>query len=376
MSILIGADIVPNKANVEAFKKGSPETIVCEDLLAILKFADYKIFNLETPLADSFSAISKCGPCLCAPTSSVRGLKNLGIDLLTLANNHIMDQSVSGLESTINTLKSHGIAYLGVGKNLKESANPYIFNYTSKKIGVYACVEHEFSTAQENAPGANPFDPLESFDHVYSLKKECDYVIVLYHGGKEHYRYPSPMLQKVCRKFVEKGADLVVCQHSHCIGCEEKYQKSTIVYGQGNFIFNTCDGPTEQTSLLIRLDDNFNVEYIPLEKYSCGVRLATGDVANRILSDFKKRSNQILQEGFVHTQYKKFAKERLNSYLLNFSGYNHRWFLKIINRLTGRRFANYYAKRYFKRNELLAIQNYVECEAHRELLLEGLKNLR
>ena len=42
------------------------------------------------------------------------------------------------------------------------------------------------------------------------LKKQCDYVIVLYHGGKEHYRYPSPYLQKVCRKIVDKGADIVV----------------------------------------------------------------------------------------------------------------------------------------------------------------------
>ena len=78
---------------------------------------------------------------------------------------------------------------------------------------------------------------MESLDHIQNLKDQCDYVIVLYHGGKEHYRYPSPYLQRVARKMVEKGADLVVCQHSHCIGCYEKYKDSMIIYDQGNFIF-------------------------------------------------------------------------------------------------------------------------------------------
>lgn len=61
---------------------------------------------------------------------------------------------------------------------------------------------------------------------------------MLYHGGKEYYRYSSPNLQKTCRKMTEKGADLVLCQHSHCIGSYEEYNDSTILYGQGNFIFN------------------------------------------------------------------------------------------------------------------------------------------
>src|SRR5699024_1436352 len=103
-------------------------------------------------------------------------------------------------------------------------------------------------------PGANPFDPLESFDHIQELKSKCDYVIVLYHGGKERYRYPSPYLQKVCRKFAQKGADLIVCQHSHCIGAYEEFEGSTIIYGQGNFIFNTLNNEFWNTSLLIKVE--------------------------------------------------------------------------------------------------------------------------
>lgn len=144
------------------------------------------------------------------------------MDLLTLANNHILDQDQQGLVSTCSVLDAAGIAYTGVGQTPEEAAKPYIFECDGKRIGVYACAEHEFSIVTEHSAGANPIDLLETPDHVAALKEQCDYVIVLYHGGKEHYRYPSPNLQKVCRKLVEKGADLVVCQHSHCIGCEEK----------------------------------------------------------------------------------------------------------------------------------------------------------
>ena len=68
------------------------------------------------------------------------------------------------------------------------------------KIGIYACAENEFTIATDTTAGANPFDPFESLDHIQNLKRSCDYVIVLYHGGKEHYRYPSPYLQKFVGK--------------------------------------------------------------------------------------------------------------------------------------------------------------------------------
>ena len=374
MSILIGADIVPTMSNKAYFDSGNMQDVVGDELLNVLSNSVYRIFNLECPLVNVDSPIQKCGPNLRADVLTVKGLKSIGVDLLTLANNHIMDHGNAGLASTISVLEKESISFLGAGENSKIAAMPFVFSANNKKIGVCACAEHEFSIAEENKPGANPFDPLESFDHVVNLKNGCDYVIVLYHGGKEHYRYPSPMLQRICRKFVDKGADLVICQHSHCIGCEEKYLDGTIVYGQGNFIFNTCDESTEQTSLLVRIDDNFNVDYIPLEKYGCGARLAKDDIAKKILSEFYQRSEQIKNVEFVKDEYSKFAKNMVNGYLLTCSGYGHNFFLKIINKLCQHKLIKFLVHR-FRDSELIAIRNYIECEAHRELFVRGLKEL-
>lgn len=201
-----------------------------KELIEIIQNADYRIFNLEVPLTDLEQPIPKCGPNLMAPTRCIAGYKAMNIDLLTLANNHILDQGQQGLKSKCEVLESAGIAYTGVGQTPKEAAKPYVFECDGKSIGVYAYAEHEFSIVTEYTAGANPIDLLETPDHIAALKAECDYVIVLYHGGKEYYRYPSPNLQKVCRKLVEKGADLVVCQHSHCIGCEEKIRVGVQLY--------------------------------------------------------------------------------------------------------------------------------------------------
>ena len=274
MYLLIGADLVPTKSNRELFALGDVRGLIGSELLTLMEEAAYRIINLEVPLADQETPIKKCGPNLCAPTASMVGYAAMGVNLVTLANNHVLDQDVQGLRSTCSLLRERGIPYLGAGSTLEEASRPYIFRFHTHKIGVYACVEHEFSCASAKRAGANPFEPLETPDQIKTLKEQCDYVIVLYHGGKEHYRYPSPGLQKVCRKLVEKGADLVVCQHSHCIGCEEDYLQGKIIYGQGNFLFDYSDIEEWQTGMLIRLSDDLEISYVPLVKHGCGVRMA------------------------------------------------------------------------------------------------------
>lgn len=85
---------------------------------------------------------------------------------------------------------------------------------------------------------ANPFVESKLYLDIQNIKKEVDYLIVIFHGGKEFYRFPSPILQKNCRSVIDFWADCVITQHSRCIGCEEIYKDRKIIYGQGNFIFD------------------------------------------------------------------------------------------------------------------------------------------
>lgn len=372
MRIIIGADLVPTPNNYEYFSAGDAKKLLGKELCDYLSHADFRIFNLEVPLTDKETPIPKCGPNLIAPTATVKGYKAIGTDILTLANNHILDQGEMGLNSTLATLKANNIAYLGVGKNLAEADAPYIFTCGDKKIGLYACAEHEFSIITDFSAGANPFDPLETPDRVSELKKQCDYVIVLYHGGKEQYRYPSPNLQKICRKLIDKGADLVLCQHTHCIGCRETYKNGTVVYGQGNFLFDRCDNEFWNTSILVEIRDDFEVSYVPVVKSGETVRMAIAEKAKEILADFEYRSDEIKDPQFVLETYRQFSEKMWLGYMRSLSDVDSNILVRGLNVLTGRRLIPKLLKKRYHKKKMLAIRNYIECEAHRELMLVGL----
>ncbi len=365
VNIVIGADLVPVESNFDLFRQGDVKTLLGEKLIKELEAADYRVFNLELALCgDDTKPIDKYGPGLRAPEETINGIKNMNPSLFTIGNNHIMDFGKEGLNSTTRLLDKNDIAYIGAGKNLDEAKKPYIFEKNGKKIGVYACAEHEFSIAEEDKAGANPYDALESFDHVTALKAKCDYVIVLYHGGKEYYRYPSPNLQRICRKFADKGADIVLCQHSHCIGCKEDYNSSVIVYGQGNFLFDRGNTEFWQTSLLVKAEfgEKMCVSYIPLKKEGNTVRLAEGKDGEDILNDFYERSEQIRDKEFIKKAYSEISAKFMDDYFYIMAGGASRFKKDEV-------FSHPYSKQV-----LMGMRNYLECEAHNELFITALRN--
>ena len=173
---------------------------------------------------------------------------------------------------------------------------------------------------------------------------------------------------------VEKGADLVICQHSHCVGCEEKYNNGTIVYGQGNFLFDDSNSEFWQTGMLVSVNGEGDISYIPLKKCGNAVRMATEAEGEQITDDFKRRSEEIKQEGFVEQKYKEFAGQMTQQYLFAFSGIKKTFIYKVFDKLSGYRISSWIVKKKYSRTKKLEIENYIECEAHRELLLQGLRS--
>lgn len=368
--IIIGADICVTESNRDAFVNGNLDKIIDDEIISILKGADARIFNLEGPLTDKLNPIDKNGPNLIMPTKCIRAISDMNPTLLTLANNHIMDQGVTGLNSTLQCLNETNIPYVGVGENEAEARKGYIIELQGHKIGIYACTEHEFSLADSTRPGANPFDPLSSFDDIIELKEKCNYVIVLYHGGKEFYRYPTPYVQQLFRRMVDKGADLVIAQHTHCIGCEEKYKGATLIYGQGNFVFDGGNDEFWNSGLLVGVgfvDKDVRISYYPYRKQGSKVVLEKNPENSSLMKGFYERSQHITEEGFVKNNYMDYAGECLETYLRILNG-NSFWF-RLVNKLSG----GGLIYKIQKRKGLLNVMNIIECEAHRELILMGIK---
>ena len=352
MKLLILGDVVPTEVTDPLFDQQDKETLFT-DFLGVFKQHDFTFVNLECALTKSDHAIEKFGPNLKACKNTAFVLKDVGVDCIGLSNNHIFDFGIEGYRDTIEALEEAGLDYTGFGENYEDSRTNYYIDDAGKKICIIDVCEHEYSYALEDRMGSRPFDPFDTLDDIRDAKKECDRVIVIYHGGKEHCYYPSPRLRKVCRAMIKAGADLVTTQHSHCIGCYEPYEGGHILYGQGNFHFVGFRledvFPHWKNSLAISYDSQANtVEFIPHCNEGKGITLAKGAKKEEIMTAFEER-NASLQDGSWLEGWRAFCETMRKS----FTGFLSK------TQVEGAR---------KKDNDLFG--HLIDCEAHEDVLRE------
>ena len=120
VKLLIAGDFLPMPCNYDLFSKGDTKTLFGDRLCSLFASADCRVCNLEGCFTDSDSPIEKTGPNIKAPTSTIKAVKNLGIDYATLGNTHSMDYGKQGYLDTCKTLSDNGIGYFGWGDSASE----------------------------------------------------------------------------------------------------------------------------------------------------------------------------------------------------------------------------------------------------------------
>lgn len=362
--ILIFGDICPDNDYRRLFDSENSGAF-SDEIVEAIKDARLVIANFECPATDHTAAITKCGPSLRAEPKDIRLMKNLGFDVLSLANNHILDYGMQGVFDTLRFCEDEKILTVGAGKGTKDASQPIVCDVGDKKIGIISFAEAEFNLAREMTPGANHFDPYESYDQVVELRARCDYLIVLYHGGIEYYKNPSPILQKKCRKFVQAGADLVLCQHSHCIGTIEEIAGSTILYGQGNSLFGyrpENDTWNEGLVVVVTLEGSPQIEFKLLKATPNGVQFAVDAECNQRIIQMREDSIELNNPAWITEQWHIYTQRQAALNLPLLYGWS-RIFIKL-NRILRNWLIN---KRYSKR-KLMTTMNLLRCEAHHEVI--------
>ncbi len=297
MKILFCGDIVPTDITAPVFARNDVKALM-GDALEIIRGCDYAVANLECALTDRETPIRKLGPNLKGTPACAKVLKDCGFTHLGLANNHSKDYGEQGLRDTARAVEEAGIIPFGVGENDQESRRPLFITKDGLSIAVVAVCEHEYSYALADSYGANPFDPFDTMQDIAEAKKNADFVVVMYHGGKEQCEVPSVRLRKACQAMARAGADLILCQHSHCIGCREEYAGCEIVYGQGNFNFvKNYQNPQWRSGLMTQVDfsreKGCQVTHLPVVTTDTGIRLATDEERAALLGHFAEVSEVI-----------------------------------------------------------------------------------
>ncbi|MCQ2301230.1 MAG: CapA family protein [Bacteroidales bacterium] len=353
--IIIAGDLLPSKTNSYLFEQGKAEELFGNEICNMFRSAAYSIINLEGPLTNSSREQDKVKPVLKASPNAIKGLRSLGVNTVALANNHVIDYLQEGYEETIKILDEAQINHIGAGKNSGDIVKYESIVVGGKKICVYNVSETFFNSPEKDYPGVNIYDEYVVCNEIRSLKSKHDYVIVLYHGGAERCQYPTPLVRRRFHRMADSGADYITAQHTHCIGCEEYYGSSYLLYGQGNFLFDRMGLAMAREGLVTELD--FSTEKV-LIKHHCVKVLSDGTLSvsdDMWLNGFRERSLEIQNDEMVERRYREYIlsnRKLKQDYILAYQGCS--FFNKIMKRIMPKSFERKLEKRYTK-EQLLRI---------------------
>lgn len=365
VTFFISGDIVPKDNQPETFESESGR--IFSQLKSYIAAANYAIANLEAPIIKGKpTPIKKSGPCLKTMPATIEALKEIGFNIVTLANNHFFDQGQNGVDTTIECCNQQNIMMVGGGKTYQLARKPLMLESEGKNIAIINACENEFSIANSEHGGSNPLDLINMQKDIAQVRAVADYIIIIVHGGVERYQYPTPRMKRWYRYFVDLGADAVINHHQHCINGYEVYKGKPIFYGLGNFYFPPLKGMPKQDSwnygyaVSLTLNGNIDFQLIPYIQNVGGITL-------RDKKEFGKEIELLNLP--IYDDY--LLQQKYDEYILD-----HEYTIKeqlLPTFLRGRIFSGL-ARRgligtMYRNRQLFSLKNKINCESHQEMLM-------
>lgn len=372
MNILIAGDFAP-MARLAKMMEGKrfPE-VFPKELRDVIQSVDHSFVNFESPVVENgYKPIPKCGPNLKCSQDAAGAVRYAGFTGVTLANNHILDYGADGLLRTVECCRSQGLDVAGVGDNLEGAGKILYLVKDGETLAVINCCEHEFSIATDTESGANPLDPVRQFYQIKEAKANADHVLVIVHGGHEHFQLPSLRMVEAYRFFIDAGADAVVNHHQHCYSGYEVYNGKPIFYGLGNFCFDeeSLRNCFWNQGYMVGLDFSDVAASFALYPYSqCNETASVNLLYGEDRKEFEKKLsclNQIISDEAL-------LKERLRTYYGKCSDGELSILEPYGSRVTRKLYSLGFLPSFIKGQKLASVLNHIGCESHRDKMLFAL----
>jgi poly-gamma-glutamate synthesis protein (capsule biosynthesis protein) len=219
-----------------------------------LSQADITICNLEnalttrgepSPSQDSFP--QRGDP------AAVDAMKEAGVDLVVLANDHVMDYGADGLADTLSALDRAGIAHCGAGFNESQASSPTVMEISGSRIAflAFSRVILPGYAAEPDKPGVATIDDIAALEEAVSKARAVsDCVVVYFHWGELGSSNPQADEMELAAAATDAGACLVLGSHPHVLQGLQRRGSALIAYSLGNFIFNPPREEGRQTGIL------------------------------------------------------------------------------------------------------------------------------
>lgn len=258
---------------------GSLEKCISPEILDILNQSDLFYVNHEYCISDRGTPLSGKYYTFRAKPERMELLKQMGTDIVSLANNHVFDYGEEALYDTADLLEQADIPYVGGGRNIEEAKRPIYYIIDGIKIGFVAASNGErikyTPQATESTPGIlRAYDTAEYNEVIKQAAQECDYLIAYIHWGTEDSNYLNADQQRWGREFLASGADIVIGGHPHVLQGIEYVDGKPIIYSLGDFWFNhetkytgvlklqIAQSGLEEMSFVPCLQTGFTTQYI------------------------------------------------------------------------------------------------------------------
>jgi len=235
------------------------------DRVAPLLAGDVRFANLEGPLTDRGSPWPKSYNFR-TPPRLASGLGVSGFNIVTLANNHVLDYGAPGLSDTLTTLDLLRVRHVGAGANEFAAHAPAIVAVNGLRVAFlgYVATPDEAGisirpwAAGREAHGVALGTPAAIAADVTEARRHADFVIVAVHAGDEYVRTPNATQRELAEAALSAGADAYIGAHAHVVQPIERRGNQLIAWGLGNFIFgldavDLANIPPPRVSLILKL---------------------------------------------------------------------------------------------------------------------------
>ncbi len=263
---------------------------------SLMSDADIAMVNLENPVTTRGKKVPKPYNFRMHP-GFLRAISDGGIDLVTIANNHVFDYGREGFFDTISYLDSVGIRHVGAGVNREEAHRPVVMEIRGWRIGFLAYYGGgEAPGAGKSTPGVARREPGPVTADILNLKDslKADYVVVNLHWGTEKADTPDLSQQTFARTLIDAGADAVIGHHPHVLQGIEAYHYGVIAYSLGNFVFggNSRDSYNTGVFEICLNPDGPSYRFIPVGVREWRLSVLSGADSARVTDAMRRLSRK------------------------------------------------------------------------------------
>jgi poly-gamma-glutamate synthesis protein (capsule biosynthesis protein) len=276
------------------------------DLLQEMQSADVMMLNNEFAYSNRGTKASDKSFTFRAKPERVQILKEMGVDIVSLANNHALDYGQDALMDSFDTLDEAGISYVGAGENVDRAKAPVYYKVGNKTIA-YVSASHVIFAMDWYASDTNPgmigtYDPTMLVESIKEAKENSDYVVVFVHWGVERATKPEKYQRNLSKIYIDAGADAVIGCHPHVMQGIEFYQGKPIAYSLGNYWFNASEKESGMLKLYLKTDGTVDVQLLPAMNKDTETYLLTDEIEKKNYYNSIKGLSydiQIDEDGFL-----------------------------------------------------------------------------